>query len=405
MPISAGCQAVTDSLIAESGRIAPELFQRSARQRPINGIVGGDRGIFPNSMGLTVNVTTIERSFSTSTTDPWTTVALSDGASVNSCLPPVTSVGFGFTTRAMTPKHMALETPYFCIRDILQAWQFAKSLSGMVDVMSDRTSWEWARKWTADYVDISGHNLTIRKTGNVDNGSNGYDTANPPTAHLDFGTMEEIYMAQFREGRSVRGTNEATGAPIAEVIMSDEQFRILLRDNPQLVTNTNFAFMGARDDNPLLPGGYAKRRPIYGNWVIWTDPYPRRFALSGGVYVEIPVWVSSSTTKGNKQEINPAYLAAPFEEVLFYNPDVFKSLAWNANPSTPAPGWVFDAVNSMGDWRVKNIEERGCNPDGDQVFWRAIFADAAEPINPSVGYSALVLRCPYPKVQNNCYGD
>jgi hypothetical protein len=305
----------------------------------------------------------------------------------------------------MTPKHMALETQYFCIRDILNEWNFSDTLAAALDMMDQRTSWEWARKWTADYVDIAGHNLTIRKTGTVDNGTLGYDTNNPPTAHLDFGTMEEIYMAQFREGPSVQATSEATGQQVGEVIMGDEQYRLLLRDNPSLATNINYAFMGSKNDSPLLPGGYSQKRPLFGNWVIWIDPYPRRFALSGGVYVEIPVWVSSSTTKGNKQEINPAYLAAPYEEVIFYTPDNFQSLAYNADPSTPSPGWTFTPINSMGDWRVRNIIERDCNPDGTQIFWRAIFGDVAKPINPQVGYSALILRCGYPKVLNNCYGD
>lgn len=406
MPTLAGCQAVTTAFIAETGRIVPnELFRRGAARRPIIGLVGANRGTFPNGMGLTVSVTTFERSYSTSTTDPWTTVVASDGGSNNACLPPVTQVTFGQTTRSMTPKHMALETQYFCIRDLLNEFDFADMMAAALDMMDQRTQWEWARKWTADYVDIAGHNLTIRQSGNVDNGTNGYDTSNPPTAHLDMGTLEEIYMAQFREGPSVVGRAEDTGAPVQQVIMGDEQFRLLLRDNPALATNTNYAFMGSKNDSPMLPGGYERKRKIYNNWVVWIDPYPRRFALTGGVYVEIPVWVASSTTKGNKQEINPAYLAAPYEEVLFYSPDVFQSLAWNADPSTPSPGWVFNPINSMGDWRVRNIIERDCNPDGTQIFWRAIFGDVAKPINPQVGYSALVLRCNYPKVQNNCYSQ
>jgi hypothetical protein len=185
--------------------------------------------------------------------------------------------------------------------------------------------------------------------------------------------------------------------------MSDEMYKNLLRQNPTLANQINYAYMGAKGENPLLPSGIERRRKLFGNWVIYTDPYPRRFALTGGAYVEVPVWVSSSTTKGNKQTINPAWLAAPYEETIVYTPDNMRSLAWNVVPN-PAPGWNFNAVNSMGEWSARNILERDCNPDGTNIFWRAVFGDVAEPVNPEVGYTLLSLRCSYPKaVQNDCY--
>jgi hypothetical protein len=403
MPLEVGCPSVTNAFIAETGRIGPELFQRSARKRPIIGLIGADRGVWQHGMGVTVSNMTFERSMSTTTTDPWTTAAASDGSN-NLCLPAVTEVTFGQTQQNMTPRTMALETEYFCIRDLQFDWQFVKVMNAVKNVLTDRTSWEWARKWTQDYYDIAGHNITIRTGGNYDNGSSGYSTANPPTGTLDFGTLEEIYQAQYREGSSItRYQQEDTGAMAGEIIMSDEQYKNLLRQNPTLANQINYAYMGAKGDNPLLPSGIERRRKLFGNWVIYTDPYPRRFALTGGNYVEVPVWVSSSTTKGQKQTINPAWLSAPYEEIIVYTPDNMRSLAYNTL-TNPAPGWNFNALNSMGDWSARNILERDCNPDGTNIFFRAVFGDVAEPVNPTVGYTLLALRCNYPHAVNpNCY--
>lgn len=396
MPILAGCQAVTNAFTYETGRIGPELFQRGAVMRPIIGLVGADRGVWTNSMGVTVSNMTFERSFSTSTSDPWVTISPSDGASVNACLPSVTTVAFGQTQRTYTPQTMALETGYFCIRDILFDWQFAKNLNAVKRVLSMRTSWEWARKWTNDYYDLAGHNMTsIHTTSQLyDNGSSGYSVANPPTAALNYSQLETIWAAIYREGGSVQGVNLETEGPVAVAIVSDETRLELLRNNPALASAINYAWMGARDDNPLLPGGIPKKRKMFGSYVFYVDPYPRRFIISGGAYVEIPVWVSSATTKGNKQEINPDWVNAPYEETIIYHPDNFRSLAYNTM-TNPAPTWEFNPINSMGDWSVRNILERDCNPDGDQIFWRAIFGDVAEPINPAVGYTCLHLRCGY----------
>ncbi len=406
MPIGATCQAVTNAFIAETGRIGPDLFRRGAAMRPIVGLVGSDRGTWTNGMGVTVSNVTFERSFSTSVVDPWVAVTPSDGASVNACLPSVTQMDFGQTQRNMSPKQMAIQTGYFCIKDIQFDWQFAKNLAAVKNVLNQRTSWEWARKWTADYADVAGHNITIRHgtSGIVDNGSSGYSTSSPPTAALNFGNLEQIWVQIAREGGSVQGVSMVTEAPVGVVICSDEQYRELIRNNVALATNIDYAWMGARDDNPLLPSGIPKKRKLFGSYVFYTDPYPRRFVLTNGAYVEIPVWLASSTTKGDKQEINPDWVAAPYEETIIYHPDNMRSLAYNTL-TNPSPTWTFDPTNSMGDWSVRNILERDCNPDGTEIFWRAIFADVTEPINPAIGYTILSLRCGYNANNVTCEGS
>lgn len=408
MPAEAGCFAVENAFIQETNRIAPEIFHKAAAERPIVRLAGSNRGVFPNGMGLTIQNLTWERSFSTSTDDPWETVVNSDGGSANACLPPVTTLGFGQTARTMTPKHRAIETDYFCIRDILTDFQFVDALNSVKRNLAAVTAWEWARKYTADFYETAGHNLTLQRGtsgGITDNGSNGYSTTALPTGHLDMGVLENIYLEVQREGPSVQGVNMDTQEPVLEAIMSYEQYRLLILQNPTLLQNVQYAWMGAQNGAPMLPGGIPKKRKLFGNYVINIDPYPRRFAFSGGAYVEIPVWTSSSTTKGNKEDVNPAWKAAPYEEVIIWTPDVFQSLAWNASPSVPAPGWKFDPINSMGEWSIRNILERDCNPDGTMIFWRAIFGDVTKTINPSVGYSILVLRCNLPLNILSCYGS
>lgn len=358
-------------------------------------------------MGFSFQNVTFERSFSTSVTNPWETIAASDGDTTGACDPPVQTVGFGQTLRTTTPSHMALETDYFCIQDITSSWQFEKNLKAVTANLAERSSWEWARKFTADYYALAGHNLTLRRENGgsiVDNGTSGYSTASPPTAALSFGVLEEIYMSQSREGGSVLGTAEDTQAPVGVLITSQETYINMLRNNAFLANNINYAWMGARDDNPLLPSGVQKRRKLFGNWVIDVDPYPRRFILSGGGYIEVPVWLSSSTTKGNKQTVNPAWLAAPYEESIVYSNDVYRSLSLDT-PANPAPGWTFDPLDSMGQWKVKNIIDRLCNVDGTKIFWRAVFKDAAEPLNPDVGYTILHARCGHDLDLVSCYGS
>jgi len=59
----------------------------------------------------------------------------------------------------------------------------------------------------------------------------------------------------------------------------------------------------------------------------------------------------------------------------------------------------------MGDFRWVNEWNRTCNPDFTIGYWRAIFADAARPINPQVGYCILAARCGVYADLNSCYSS
>jgi hypothetical protein len=409
--IPATCAAVTNSLLIESGRYGPQIFPRAARTRPIIRLKNRTRGAYQNGMGLSIGAVTFERSLPDTLDGVWANVALSDGDTNNACLPPTDTAGFGQTTRTYQPQHMAINTDYFCIRDIQFDFQYAQMLQKITSAFSDISQWVWASRYTAEQVRLSGHHMTLSLThGEQDDNtvwSSGinYNTSNPPTARPSQGVMNDIYMQLYREGADLAaGLIEDTGEPVFEVIASAEMIKSIIKSDPTLAADNRYAYMGSKDDpnSPLLVGVPTKRRQ-YGGFVYNADPYPRKFVLSGGVYVQVAPFVKSSTTKGNKWELNPAYKAAPYEEIIIYHDNVYTSEAVNTVTS-PAPGWNFDQHSWMGNFEPRNILERTCNPDGTMIFWRALFADASHPQNPSVGYSILALSCPGNLGLADCYG-
>jgi hypothetical protein len=410
--IPATCQTVTNALLAESGRYGPGILGRSARTRPIIRLVKASAGAWSNGMGITVGAVTFERSLPDTLDGVWANIAASDGDSVNACLPPADTVGFGQTNRNYTPQHMAINTEYFCIRDIQFDFQYVEMLGKITQAFGDISSWVWASKFTRDQVRLSGHHLTLDKThgaqddGTVWSGSTiDYNTSNPPTARPSQGLLNDIYMTLYREAAGeATGLVEDTGEPVFDLILSAEMSRAIIKSDPTLATDNRYAFMGkgADPNSPLLVGVPTRKRQ-YGGFFHNVDPYPRKFVLSGGAYVQVAPFVKSSTTKGNKWELNPAYKAAPYEEIIVYVPGVYQSQSVNTI-TNPAPGWNFDPHSWMGEFTPRNILERTCNPDGTMIFWRALFADAAKPMNPAIGYSILALACPNNLNLADCYG-
>lgn len=401
--IPANCQAVTNSLVAESGRFGPDIFARAARKRPIIRLQSKTRGAWKDGMGVTINALTFERSFPDTLGGVWAPVAVSDGDAVNACLPPKDTVKFGQTSRPVTPDHMAIDTDYFCIRDLQFDFQYATFLSKITRAFSDVSETVWANRYTSEYVRLAGHKLTLNNVAGVQDSSTAYNTANLPTGRLSQGVLDGIYGDLWREGGDLAsGLDESTNAPVFTLITSAENSANIVRGNEGFRQDVRFAYMGKGEMSPLVPGLPTRRRN-YGGFVHEIDPYPRKFTFSGGAYHEVFAFVKSATTKGYKWEQNPAYKAAPFIESIIWHEDNYQSLAANT-VGNPAPGWNFTPQSWMGEFSPRNILDRTCNPDGTMIYFRALFADASMPQNPAVGYSILSLDCPNVLDLKDCNG-
>lgn len=402
--IPANCTAVTNQLLTETGRLGGRMFPRIALKRPIVRLQSKTRGAWDKGAGYTLGAVTFERSLPPLTGDPWAAIAASDGDTANACRPPTDLITTGQTTRTYTPKHYALNSPDYCIRDIQSGFAYQEFLNHVTRSQEMVTEWVWARRYTQDYVDIAEHNLTLNKTSGIqDSGGSGYNTSNLPTSALTQGVLDTIYMDLVREGgASMSGVDETTGGPVFSLIVSPETSRGIINSDPEMRTDLRYAYMGKGEMTPLVPGMQTKRR-TFGGFVHEVEHFPRRFIFQSGAYVEVPAYIASSTTKGTKYEINPAYLTAPFEETIVWHEDNYQSLAVNT-VGNPAPGWNFTPHDWLGSFDVRNIIDRTCNPDGTIIFFRALFADAAKPVNPKVGWSILHARCGIDLNLVDCYG-
>jgi len=402
--IPANCAAVTNALLAETGRLATPIYRRAARKRPIVRLMSKTRGAWQDGMGVSVSAVTFERMQPATYAGVWSNIAPSDGDSVNACLPPTDTAAFGQTTRAYQPQHMAINTDHYCIRDIMFDWQYAQFLANITRGFADIAEWVWASRYTTETVRLSGHQIVLRGATPPDGGGSGYPAQNPNRV-LSQGFLNDVYMDLYREGGDLpSGIDETTEAPVFTIIAGATVLQNILKNNEDIRQDNRFAYMGTKDNpmTPLFPGMPVRRRN-YGGFIYEIDPYPRKFTFAGGVFTEIRPFISSSTTKGTKWEQNPAYKAAPIIETIIWHEDTYQSLAVNT-VSNPAPGWTFNPQNWMGEFTPRNILHETCNPDGTILFFRALFADASRPVNPAVGWSILSLDCPANLDLEDCNG-
>lgn len=389
------CNAITTAFATESGRFGPKIYSKSAYRDPIIRLQAMTRGVWTDGMGDIHSHLTYERGFpAVNTADLWEDIAASDDDN-DACSPPELLVESGSTTRTSRLRHLALNTEDFCINDIRNKFKFAEQLTKQRNILTDISWWVWSQRYTTDYVDIAAHNITVNQSaGLYDNGSNGYSAANPANAQLEQYHLESLRLIITRDGpEDAPSVEEDTGAPLVELIIGEEMSNNLFRNNPNLRNDMRYALMGHGLNADFLPPGYPRKRKSFGGFVHNIKTFPRRFNIVNGAYVEVQPWVSGAANIGVKSTVNPDWLTASTEEVILWYPGVYRSMV-PAPLGEVAPGWAFKPVNYMGEFTIRNIIERTCNPDGDHLFWRARFADAAEPQNPDIGISVLAARCP-----------
>lgn len=401
--IPANCAAVEQQLLVETGRLQEPMFNRMALKRPIIDLMANNRTAWQNGRGYSVSAVTFERSFPNLATDGWANIAASDGDAANACLPPVEEVTFGQTTRSYTPQHYSVNTQEWCIKDIQAGWQFAEFLTNVNQALETISEWVWYQWYMRRYFALSGHHLTLNQTAGIQDHASAYNTSNPPTSPLTQGVLDHIYMELVREG-GAEAADVDTGEAVFTLVTSSEQSKSVLRSDSAMREDIRYATMGMGNNAPLVPGMPTKRRQ-FGGFIHRIDPYPRRFRLTGGAYEEVPPFIQSEATKGDKWEVNPAWKVAPYEEFLVYHKNVFQPQIVNT-VTNPAPGWNFDARTWSGEFSPRNILHKTCNPDGQILFLRALFAAAAKPIDPNVGWIGIAARCGVDlNLQEGCYGS
>ncbi len=388
------CDTITDILTQESGRFGPEIYDRIWATSPWIGLV--KRGEWPDEMGDTINELMYERAAPTGSdyTDDWEALAIPDpDQEGGSCLPTPTKVVIGSTTKSYNLKRLVLEGPDFCVTDLRYKFQLRQQLEKILAILAGYSQLAWEQRYRQDYSANTGNKTVAALNWNnngssVDVPSGASYPIEAPVSILTQGMLNWARIKLLRNGAFLSALGKENGSAILTLICSAETSDRLIFDNADIRQDLRWG----KPSELLQPYGVEKS---YRGFYHLIDPYPRRFAAGTTDFVpanEVPPFVNTSATKGTKAIINPAWENAPYEESHIFDPEVFHSLI--PKPITnPAPNFMFDPVTYLGDWRLKNILNRVCNPDGTIVYHRGTLGEAAQPVHNERGWSFVHLRC------------
>lgn len=375
------CEAVIDFLTRETGRFSTEIFNRIFPRSPWVGLIRREE--FPQGMGEVISNLTYERAAPFDAEPEWSNVTVTDGAEGGACLPTATKINIASTVRTWRLQRRVLEGPDICAEELRYPFQVAKQLENTLSILSQYSMIEWEIRYRHEFLRLVGTKVVVTQPLAESTGED--FAAVCPTSKLTQGVLNRYKSRLRREGADQDALGRENGVGIFTLITDEETSDGIIFDDADIRQDIRWG-----EPSKLL-AAYGVNKSYRGFYHL-IDMFPIRYTCSGGTYTEIPAFTNVAKTKGVAADINPTYNTAPYTTSHIFSPSVFTSRIPRPMGNV-ARNVSFNPLTYTGDFRLYNIIDRDCNPDGTIVFHRAHLASGSEPVHPERGVSFVHLRC------------
>ena len=212
------CDSVTDIVVRESGRyLADQIYQRMFATSPWFRLIR--RGTWPDYMGVSLSNLTYERSAPTQAEPTWQAMTVTDGAEGGSCLPPVTKVNIGSTTRSFQLYRRALEGPDFCAEDLRYSFALSRQLDSISEILAEYSGIEWDIRDRHEYFRAVKRKVVIGNgcppASSFTEGTTAYPTNSNtcPAGKLSLGILDYYKIQNVQADTNMRGAIASASSP------------------------------------------------------------------------------------------------------------------------------------------------------------------------------------------------
>ena len=322
------CENIKNAFYALTGQVSPRLYNRISINDPWVAYV--EKGEWPTGMGFTINSMMLERTLTDSETGtewvaatPSGTAVLREPRSQTITVCPLPELlQFGQTLTPFTMQRRNIQTENFCINDLQNDFMIAQVLSNVMDQLETVTEWVWSNRFQNEYLQLCGHHIVETGSGPIAdvNGHRGLY----PGWHLESGLTIPADWSRGHWSKSITqlvldGAVATSGAigkgandqPIFALFTDAITSRDLIRQDPELRMDFRYA------DPDKLINTLGTPYSYNGFKHVWLKFPPRYDAAGSRVY---PYLAPTTTTKGWKREVNPAYIYAPYPGQLHLHP-------------------------------------------------------------------------------------
>lgn len=373
-------------LLTEGDRIVYDISDRVMAKSVWPGIVR--RKPWPEKMGVNPSNVEWQRPF-VENENEWADVVLNNGTGTQ-CLPPTDVVEINRITRDMKLQQKAIESPDFCVTDLIFTEARDEQMGKIVDSLSEQARWNWIKRIRREYHRVS-RNKIILEAGLTGHGVNneddeGFPVGALPTSMLVNGALDFFYRELILEGAAEDAITMSQGKPVFALITDVFTSRKLTRADDAIREDIR----QSDENNSLL--GPLGIDCTYNGFLHLIDEMPRRWdwvavsdAGSGpSGWVERAPYIKVGTGPIATIEVNPDWVNAAYQDSYIFCPGVMNLLV---PPSiSGAAGAEYEYQNYVGDFKFRNIASRADNPDENMGFFRGKLMSGTEFVKPQWGY-------------------
>lgn len=302
---------------------------------------------------------------------------------------------FGVTTRTVSLKKSAVNSPDICLDNLKFQWQVMDQIKNVTRIMAENSKWVWSNTYQQEYAAACSNKINAGTDGIFAS----FNAATPPNSMLTFGILENIHQELGYNGGSINPTARMDdGQPVYTAVGSNYTFNQLKASDPNQRADFQYSSAGGGSEQGILTQRIGLGAKVYQGFKFEVVQFPPRFDVTAGpAYTRRYPYVASNATRGKKWEVDTLYKNARYEDTLIYHSDVLRVLI-------PKPGMSIgnmtyqQSYSWAGEFVWRNIPDRTCNIDGNTGFFRALFAYGIKLERPDLGYHIRHLRCP---VQND----
>jgi hypothetical protein len=338
-----------------------------------------------DGMSVSQRVLTMERNLPDDV-DTWTEIGTNANATYGgNCVPTPTTVQTGSTERSFKLYEKALKSLPICVKDIRNAFEAQQQSEASYNNLVRAVDYVWKRHNMARYYELSEHKV-IAAPGLPESSSHFPNT--PAQWILNNKILKRFYQDLISDGAEYDGGSlgSADGRPQLVLSCSAETSDALFAE-----AGVNAAMIsGASNRVPEVLAALGVERPLFGFYHT-IEKLPRRWNYTAGQWVEVQPYVKVAATNGYKDDINPLWKTAPFEDSIIYLPSVM-DLAVPGTISTAGGGTSF-GPNPMGKFTWLNIQHPTDNPVNSWGFYYCEIECGAKPVHPEFGIVIRHLRC------------
>ena len=371
---------------SDATRIQGKIDQILRTEGRISALVKKD--VLPDGMGF--NFSTVITKRSTGVGGGWVPVSTPDGTG-NNCVPTPSIVSPARTQISYSAFQTTQYSEDICFRDLAAAYDARDQLKTDRDNFIANIKDLWDLQDKALFTQWAGHKIVFNAS--LTETTNGTTMpATVATSTINQGLLDTLYNRATQDGAGQESAYaKRQGAPILPLILSQEAHRTIIKGDDSIRNDFRWADSGKSDGAVLLQSWGIDRE--YGGFHHIIDQRMPRYDFVNGAWVNRPFYASVATTIGNEADINPDYLAAQFEDLYIFSPDVMTRQV--PKPATSfGSGSSAKAISFNGEVVWLNIQNKNDNPFGDIGFFAARLYAAYKPRKVQYGYVVRFLRCP-----------